>query len=68
MVGGFGLCGVPENLITALKERGTRNLTVISNNAGVDEFALGQLLKTRQIRRVIATYVGENQEFERASS
>ena len=65
MVGGFGLCGVPENLITALKERGTRDLTVISNNAGVDEFALGQLLKTRQIRRVIATYVGENQEFER---
>ena len=65
MVGGFGLCGVPENLITALKARGTRNLTVISNNAGVDEFALGQLLKTRQIRRVIATYVGENQEFER---
>jgi 3-oxoacid CoA-transferase subunit A len=65
MVGGFGLCGVPENLITALRDRGTRNLTVISNNAGVDEFALGQLLKTRQIRRVIATYVGENQEFER---
>jgi len=65
MVGGFGLCGVPENLITALKDRGTRNLTIISNNAGVDDFALGQLLKTRQIRRVIATYVGENQEFER---
>ena len=59
MVGGFGLCGVPENLITALKARGTRNLTVISNNAGVDEFALGQLLKTRQIRRVIATYYPE---------
>ena len=65
MVGGFGLCGVPENLITALKDRGTRNLTIISNNAGVDDFALGQLLKTRQIRRVIATYVGEIQEFER---
>jgi 3-oxoacid CoA-transferase subunit A len=65
MVGGFGLCGVPENLITALKDRGTRSLTIISNNAGVDDFALGQLLKTRQIRRVIATYVGENQEFER---
>ena len=65
MVGGFGLCGVPENLIAALKARGTRNLTIISNNAGVDEFGLGQLLKTRQIRRVIATYVGENQEFER---
>ena len=65
MVGGFGLCGVPENLIAALKDRGTRNLTIISNNAGVDDFGLGQLLKTRQIRRVIATYVGENQEFER---
>ncbi len=65
MVGGFGLCGVPENLIAALRDRGTRNLTIISNNAGVDEFALGQLLKTRQIGRVIATYVGENQEFER---
>jgi len=65
MVGGFGLCGVPENLIAALRDRGTRNLTIISNNAGVDEFGLGQLLKTRQIRRVIATYVGENQEFER---
>ena len=65
MVGGFGLCGIPENLIRALKDRGTRNLTVISNNAGVDEFGLGQLLKTRQITRVIATYVGENKEFER---
>jgi len=65
MVGGFGLCGIPENLIRALKDRGTRNLTVISNNAGVDEFGLGQLLKTRQIKRVIATYVGENREFER---
>ena len=65
MVGGFGLCGIPENLIGALKDRGTRNLTVISNNAGVDEFGLGQLLKTRQITRVIATYVGENREFER---
>jgi 3-oxoacid CoA-transferase subunit A len=65
MVGGFGLCGIPENLIAALKDRGTRNLTVISNNAGVDEFGLGQLLKTRQITRVIATYVGENKEFER---
>ena len=65
MVGGFGLCGIPENLIRALKDRGTRNLTVISNNAGVDEFGLGQLLKTRQISRVIGTYVGENKEFER---
>jgi 3-oxoacid CoA-transferase subunit A len=65
LVGGFGLCGIPENLISALKNSGIRNLTVISNNAGVDEFGLGMLLKTRQIRKVIATYVGENKEFER---
>ena len=65
MMGGFGLCGIPENLIRALHERGTRNLTIISNNAGVDEFGAGMLLKSRQIRKVIGTYVGENKEFER---
>jgi 3-oxoacid CoA-transferase A subunit len=65
MMGGFGLCGIPENLIAALHARGTRNLTVISNNAGVDGFGAGLLLKDRQIRKVIATYVGENKEFER---
>jgi 3-oxoacid CoA-transferase subunit A len=65
MVGGFGLCGIPEHLIAALHRRGTRDLTVISNNAGVDLFGLGILLKTRQIRKMIATYVGENKEFER---
>ena len=65
MVGGFGLCGIPENLIAAIHRRGTRNLTVISNNAGVDDFGLGILLKSRQIRKMISTYVGENKEFER---
>jgi len=65
MVGGFGLSGVPENLIEALHRRGTRNLTIISNNAGVDEFGVGLLLKARQIRKMVATYVGENKEFER---
>src|SRR4029453_10672670 len=65
LVGGFGLCGIPENLILALRERGTANLTVISNNAGVDDFGLGSVLKTRQIRKMISTYVGENKEFER---
>jgi 3-oxoacid CoA-transferase subunit A len=65
LVGGFGLCGIPENLILALRERGTSDLTVISNNAGVDDFGLGMLLKTRQIRKMISTYVGENKEFER---
>jgi 3-oxoacid CoA-transferase subunit A len=65
MVGGFGLCGVPENLIAALHRRGTKNLTVVSNNAGLNEFGLGILLGSRQIRKMIATYVGENQEFER---
>jgi len=65
MVGGFGLCGVPEDLIHALHRRGTRGLTVISNNAGVDEFGLGILLKSRQIRKMISSYVGENREFER---
>jgi len=65
MVGGFGLCGIPEDLIAALHAQGTRNLTVISNNAGVDEFGLGILLKTRQIRKMVSSYVGENREFER---
>ena len=65
MVGGFGLCGIPENLIAALYRRGTKGLTVISNNAGVDDFGLGILLKNRQIRKMISTYVGENKEFER---
>jgi 3-oxoacid CoA-transferase subunit A len=63
--GGFGLCGIPENLIEEIRRRGTRGLTVISNNCGIDDFGLGRLLKTRQIRRVIASYVGENAEFER---
>jgi 3-oxoacid CoA-transferase subunit A len=65
MVGGFGLSGIPENLIAALGRRGTKDLTVISNNAGVDGFGLGLLLKARQIRKMISTYVGENKEFER---
>ena len=65
MMGGFGLCGIPENLIRALHERGTKNLTVISNNAGVDQFGAGVLLHAKQIRKMISTYVGENKEFER---
>jgi 3-oxoacid CoA-transferase A subunit len=65
MMGGFGLCGIPENLIRALHARGTKNLTVISNNAGVDDFGIGILLRSRQVRKMIATYVGENKEFER---
>lgn len=65
MSGGFGLCGIPENLIQALRESGVRDLTVISNNAGVDEFGLGLLLKSRQIKKMISSYVGENKEFER---
>jgi len=64
-VGGFGLCGIPEALIAALRDSGVRNLTVISNNAGVDGFGLGMLLSTRQIRKMISSYVGENKEFER---
>ena len=64
-VGGFGLCGIPEALIGALRDSGVRDLTVISNNAGVDGFGLGLLLETRQIRRMISSYVGENKEFER---
>ncbi len=64
-VGGFGLCGIPEALIAALRDSGAKDLTVISNNAGVDGFGLGQLLETRQIKRMISSYVGENKEFER---
>ena len=64
-VGGFGLCGIPEALIAALRDSAKRELTVISNNAGVDGFGLGQLLETRQIRKMISSYVGENKEFER---
>src|SRR5688572_10356120 len=65
MSGGFGLCGIPENLILALRDSGAKGLTVISNNAGVDDFGLGLLLKTRQIAKMISSYVGENKEFER---
>ena len=65
MSGGFGLCGIPENLIAGLRDSGVKGLTVISNNAGVDGFGLGQLLETRQIAKMISSYVGENKEFER---
>lgn len=64
MVGGFGLCGIPENLIAALRESGVKNLTAISNNAGVDDYGLGLLLQTHQIKKMISTYVGENEIFE----
>src|SRR6267143_5433438 len=65
MMGGFGLCGIPETLIAALHARGTKGLTVISNNAGIDDFGIGVLLRSRQVRKMISTYVGENKEFER---
>lgn len=65
MSGGFGLCGIAENLIAALRDSGAKDLTVISNNAGVDGFGLGQLLATKQIKKMISSYVGENKEFER---
>ncbi|MBE0660986.1 MAG: CoA transferase subunit A [Bacteroidales bacterium] len=65
MLGGFGLCGIPENCITALVEAGVKDLTCISNNAGVDDFGLGLLLQKKQIKKMIASYVGENEEFER---
>src|SRR5262245_62321450 len=65
LCGGFGLCGIPEHLILALCDSGVRGLTVVSNNAGVDQFGLGKLLKTRQIAKMISSYVGENKEFER---
>lgn len=65
MLGGFGLCGIPENSINALVNKGVKNLTCISNNAGVDDFGIGLLLKTRQVKKMISSYVGENAEFER---
>lgn len=65
LVGGFGLVGIPEKLIEGLLKKGTRNLTIISNNCGIDDYALGKLLMTRQIRKMVASYVGENREFER---
>ena len=65
MLGGFGLCGIPENLIASLQEKGVKNLTCISNNAGVDDFGLGLLLKAKQIKKMMSSYVGENAEFER---
>src|ERR1700761_7486212 len=65
MSGGFGLCGIPENLILALRDSGVKDLTVISNNAGVDDFGLGLLLQTRQIKKMVSSYVGENETFER---
>lgn len=65
MLGGFGLCGIPENCINALVEKGVKNLTCISNNAGVDDFGIGLMLKTRQVKKMISSYVGENAEFER---
>jgi len=65
MLGGFGLCGIPENCIAALVKKGIKNLTCISNNAGIDDFGLGMLLKTRQIKKMMSSYVGENAEFER---
>src|ERR1700742_3393818 len=65
MSGGFGLCGIPENLILALRDSGVKNITVISNNCGVDDFGLGLLLQTRQIKKMISSYVGENETFEK---
>ena len=64
MMGGFGLCGIPENLIAAVRRKGVKNLTVMSNNAGVDDFGIGLLLQTRQVKKMVATYVGENKLFE----
>jgi len=65
LLGGFGLCGIPENCITALVKKGVDQLTCISNNAGVDDFGIGLLLQTKQVKKMIASYVGENDEFER---
>ena len=65
IAGGFGLCGIPENLINEIKRKGTKGLTIVSNNCGVDDFGLGLLLQDRQIKKIIASYVGENAEFER---
>src|SRR5215813_7908371 len=64
LMGGFGLCGIPENLIAAVRRKGTKNLTVASNNAGVDDFGIGVLLQSRQVKKMISTYVGENRLFE----
>ena len=64
VIGGFGVCGIPENLIAAVRRKGTRNLTIASNNAGLDDFGIGLLLQTRQVKKMIATYVGENKLFE----
>jgi acyl CoA:acetate/3-ketoacid CoA transferase alpha subunit len=64
-VGGFGLCGIPENLINAIKEHKIKDLTIASNNAGIDDFGLGVLLRGKQVKRMISSYVGENKEFER---
>jgi len=65
LAGGFGLCGIPENLIAAIEASGVKDLTVVSNNAGIDDFGLGRLLRTRQVRRMVSSYVGENATFER---
>ena len=65
MLGGFGLCGIPENCIAALLRKGVKNLTCISNNAGVDDFGIGLMLQKRQVKKMISSYVGENEEFER---
>jgi 3-oxoacid CoA-transferase subunit A len=65
MLGGFGLCGIPENCIAALVKKGVKQLTCISNNAGVDDFGIGLLLQTKQVKKMISSYVGENAEFER---
>jgi 3-oxoacid CoA-transferase subunit A len=65
LMGGFGLCGIPEHLIAAVRRKGTKDLTVVSNNAGVDDFGIGLLLQSRQVKRMISTYVGENKLFER---
>src|SRR5271167_1352770 len=64
LMGGFGLCGIPENLIDALRRKGTKDLTVVSNNAGVDDFGIGLLLQSKQVKKMIASYVGENKTFE----
>jgi 3-oxoacid CoA-transferase subunit A len=64
LMGGFGLCGIPENLIAAVRKKGTKGLTIVSNNAGVDDFGIGLLLQTRQVKKMISTYVGENKLFE----
>jgi 3-oxoacid CoA-transferase subunit A len=64
LMGGFGLCGIPENLIAAVRRKGTKNLTIVSNNAGIDDFGIGILLQSRQVKKMISTYVGENKLFE----